>query len=110
MYKQCFPLLVLCEVNCFASLAGGETSSCSSLASLHSPPYLVLTHGNVPSPLTAVVLPWPFDFQSSDDSDSLSLLPTPLRLAAVLQYSHYCLLVFSLCLITGKSIVIKGNG
>lgn len=58
----------------------------------------------------AVVLLWPFDFQSSDDSGSLSLLLTPLRLAAVLQYSHSCLLVFSLCLMIGKNVVIKGNG
>lgn len=56
----------------------------------------------------AVVLLWPFDFQSSNGS--LSLLLTPLRLAAVLQYSHSCLLVFSLCLMTGKNIVFKGNG
>lgn len=32
-----------------------------------------------------------------------------LETAAVLQYFHSCLLVFSLCLITEKNIVIKGN-
>lgn len=94
-------------------LAGRRKHPCLPLhpcLALHPPPPLVLTHGNASSPLMALVLPWPFDFQSSDDSDSLFLLLTPLRLAAVLQYSHCCLLVSSLCLVTGKNIVIKGNG
>lgn len=92
---------------------GGKKKQLSSLASLLDPlhpSYLVLTHGNAFSPLKAAVLPWPFDFQSSDDSDLLFLRLAPLRPAAVLQCSHSCLLIFSLCLITGKNIVIKANG
>lgn len=78
------------------------------LSAPHAPPYLVTTYRNF-SCASGCTVPGASCFPGKRWGRSPSLFLTPLRPPVFLQDSHYCLLVSSLCLKTGKDFVMKGS-